>query len=153
MGSSAIAYEVNGAWKKSALPTNNPSLQSSLLDILSDGGCTDVSALPESIWSKLGTPALAALPFVYLALLFRIMRNLHGKDDAARTYQNEESWQQTNFSHVAGLNNAVTEVSEVVSYLSNPTLYQGVGARPPRGVLLYGPSGTGKTDLFGGPRS
>jgi cell division protease FtsH len=147
MGSSAIAYEVNGTWKKSTLPTNNPSLQSSLLDILSDGGCTNVSALPESIWSKLATPALAALPFVYLALLYRMMRNLHGKNDAARTYQNEESWQQTTFSHVAGLDNAVTEVSEVVSYLSNPTLYHGVGARPPSGVLLYGPPGTGKTLL------
>ena len=146
MGSdSSIVYQVDGAWKKSTLPPNNPALQSSVLDLLSKGGCTDVSALPESIWSKLATPALAALPFVYLALLYRMMHNLHGHNDAARTYQNEESWQQTTFQNVAGLDSVVTEVSEVVSYLSNPTVYHGLGARPPRGVLLYGRPGTGKT--------
>lgn len=144
-GSESIVYQVDGAWKKSTLPPNNPNLQSSILDLLSKGGCTDVSALPESIWSKLVTPALAALPFVYLALLYRMMHNLHGKNDAARTYQNEESWQQTTFQNVAGLDNVVTEVSEVVSFLSNPTVYHGLGAHPPRGVLLYGKPGTGKT--------
>jgi cell division protease FtsH len=48
---------------------------------------------------------------------------------------------------VAGLDHAVLEVSEVVAFLSNPTLYHGVGAKPPCGVLLYGPPGSGKTLL------
>lgn len=148
MGSdSSIAYQVDGEWKRSALPPNNPSLQSNILELLSENGCTDVSALPESLLARLATPALAALPFVYLYFVYRIMRNLHGKDDAARTYQSVDAWQQTTFEHVAGLDNVVTEVSEVVTYLSNPTLYHGLGARPPQGVLLYGHPGSGKTLL------
>lgn len=150
MGSdSSIAFQVNGEeqWKRSALPPNNPSLQSNLLELLSENGCTDVSALPESLLTRLATPALAALPFVYLYFVYRVMRNMHGKDDVARTYQNQDSWQQTTFQNVAGLDSVVTEVSEVVAYLSNPTVYHRLGARSPRGVLLYGPPGSGKTLL------
>lgn len=141
---SAVAYSVDGKWLKSTLPPNNPSLQSDLLETLSNAGCT-VSTLPESIWSKLATPVLAALPFVYLAFLYRLMGTLNGQDDSARTYQNDTS--HTSFSDVAGLDDCLEEVSEVVSYLSNPCAYHGLGARPPRAVLLQGPPGTGKTLL------
>lgn len=142
---SSIAFQIDGQWKKSALPPNNPSLQSNLLELLSENGCTDVSALPESLLSRLATPALAALPFVYLYFVYRIMRNMHGKDDVARTYQSRDS--QVSFENVAGLDSVVMEVSEVVRYLSNPSMFTRLGARPPRGVLLYGPPGSGKTLL------
>ncbi len=51
------------------------------------------------------------------------------------------------FNDVAGVDEAKQELSEVVDFLKNPQKYKSVGARTPKGVLLVGPSGTGKTLL------
>jgi cell division protease FtsH len=49
------------------------------------------------------------------------------------------------FNDVAGLDEAKNEIKEIVDFLKNPKKYQKMGARIPKGVLLVGPSGTGKT--------
>jgi len=49
------------------------------------------------------------------------------------------------FDDVAGLDEAKNEIKEIVDFLKNPKKYQKMGARIPKGVLLVGPSGTGKT--------
>lgn len=51
------------------------------------------------------------------------------------------------FEEVAGINEAVEEVNEIVDFLKHPEKYQQLGGRIPRGVLLVGPPGTGKTLL------
>jgi len=51
------------------------------------------------------------------------------------------------FSDVAGIDEAVEEVREVVDFLKSPEKYQRLGGKIPRGVLLVGPPGTGKTLL------
>lgn len=54
---------------------------------------------------------------------------------------------KTVFNDVAGVDEAKQEMSEVVDFLKNPQKYRAMGARTPKGVLLVGPSGTGKTLL------
>lgn len=51
------------------------------------------------------------------------------------------------FADVAGVDDAKKELEEVVDFLKNPTKYKALGARTPKGVILVGPSGTGKTLL------
>ncbi|HYZ92161.1 MAG TPA: ATP-dependent zinc metalloprotease FtsH [Actinomycetota bacterium] len=51
------------------------------------------------------------------------------------------------FDDVAGLDEAVEEIVEIKEYLSNPSRFQAIGAKIPKGVLLFGPPGTGKTLL------
>ena len=55
--------------------------------------------------------------------------------------------QSTKFADVAGVEEAKKDLEEVVDFLKNPEKYKKVGARAPRGVLLVGPAGVGKTLL------
>ena len=54
---------------------------------------------------------------------------------------------KTLFSDVAGVDEAKQELTEVVDFLKHPEKYRAMGARTPKGVLLVGPAGTGKTLL------
>jgi cell division protease FtsH len=51
------------------------------------------------------------------------------------------------FADVAGIDEVEAEISEIVDFLKEPAKYQKIGARPPKGVLLTGAPGTGKTLL------
>ena len=55
--------------------------------------------------------------------------------------------QNVNFDDVAGVDDAKNELVEVVDFLKNPAKYRRIGARTPKGVLLFGPAGVGKTLL------
>lgn len=55
--------------------------------------------------------------------------------------------QDIKFADVGGMQEAKQELEEIVDFLKNPKKYEKVGARTPKGVLLVGPAGTGKTLL------
>ena len=65
----------------------------------------------------------------------------------SKARQLDESSNQTTFADVAGCDEAKEEVTELVDFLKEPTKFQKLGGRIPRGVLLVGPPGTGKTLL------
>jgi cell division protease FtsH len=95
------------------------------------------------------------LPLALLVLLGRFLARRVGKGasgfldvgkNKARIYAVDES-QKVSFEDVAGVDEAVEEVQEVVSFLKFPDRYTRLGAKLPKGILLVGPPGTGKTLL------
>ncbi len=94
------------------------------------------------------------LPLAFLILLGRFLARRMGKSagfldvgkNKARIYAVDPS-QKVSFNDVAGVDEAVEEVKEVVSFLKNPERYTRLGAKLPKGILLIGPPGTGKTLL------
>ena len=65
----------------------------------------------------------------------------------SKARQLDESNNQTTFADVAGCDEAKEEVTELVDFLRDPSKFQKLGGRIPRGVLMVGPPGTGKTLL------
>jgi cell division protease FtsH len=94
------------------------------------------------------------LPLVLTVLFFLfIFRQARGAQDNIFSFGQSKAriWSKdlpkTTFNDVAGVDEAKKELEEVVDFLKNPTKYKALGARTPKGVILVGPSGTGKTLL------
>ena len=63
----------------------------------------------------------------------------------AKVYMQDET--KVTFKDVAGVDEAIEELSEIIEFLKNPAKFQVLGGKIPKGVLLVGPPGTGKTLL------
>ncbi|HET7487852.1 MAG TPA: ATP-dependent zinc metalloprotease FtsH [Acidimicrobiales bacterium] len=99
-----------------------------------------------SPWSSI---ALAVLPAVLLLALFILFigPRMGLKLKQAKPKRRPATVPDTRFTDVAGVDEAVAELAEVVDYLHNPERYVKAGAKVPKGFLLVGPPGTGKTLL------
>jgi cell division protease FtsH len=104
-----------------------------------------------SLWANIG---LTLLPILLIGLfLFWMMRSAQGQGNQAlsfgksraRLYGNEKD--KVVFGDIAGSEEAKQDLQEVVEFLKYPKKFANVGARIPKGVLLVGPPGTGKTML------
>ena len=83
-----------------------------------------------------------------MIFLFYIMMNGGGNGKAfqfAKSRARQVKGEKTTFEDVAGLEEEKAELEEIVDFLKNPGKYNELGARIPKGVLLVGPPGTGKT--------
>jgi cell division protease FtsH len=107
----------------------------------------------DSALKTFGASLLSILFFVSMAvgmvLLFRWMMGggspLTFGRSKAKVYAQKDL--EVTFANVAGIDEAVAELREVVDFLKTPDKYQALGGRIPKGVLLVGPPGTGKTLL------
>ena len=89
---------------------------------------------------------------VLLVLWFFMMNQMNGGGKAmsfgkAKLKTGDSSKKKVTFADVAGADEEKEELTEVVEFLKNPSRYTEMGAHIPRGILLVGPPGTGKTYL------
>ncbi|HET7814446.1 MAG TPA: ATP-dependent zinc metalloprotease FtsH [Candidatus Baltobacteraceae bacterium] len=100
------------------------------------------------------TSLLSILPFLLIGLLFFfILRQAQSGGSQALSFGRSrakmlsENRPKVTFNDVAGVDEAKEELGEIVEFLKYPKKFQALGARIPKGVLLLGPPGSGKTLL------
>lgn len=108
---------------------------------------------PSSFAKKVRGTALVLMPLIYLWLAYMMLKKLTDESNSSLSEKEKNrrnprksktaiSWEQ-----VAGIDSARRELQEVVDFVRSPERFRRIGARCPRGVLLSGPPGCGKTLL------
>ncbi|MBL8929532.1 MAG: ATP-dependent zinc metalloprotease FtsH [Kineosporiaceae bacterium] len=127
-----------------------PELVELLAQNAPPGGYNDRIAQP-SWWSTL---LISVLPILLiLGLFWFLMGQMQGGGSRVMNFGKSKAklvskdMPKVTFADVAGADEAVEELHEIKEFLSEPAKFQAVGAKIPKGVLLYGQPGTGKTLL------
>ncbi len=132
---------------KTHLPFDDPDLVKRLVE-----AGVQVKAKPRQIWWDL---VVSYLPWIVLILVFWffLFRQFQAGPNRAFMFGKSrvkilaEDRPKVTFQDVAGVEEAKEELREVIEFLKNPGKFRRLGARIPKGVLLVGPPGSGKTLL------
>ena len=89
--------------------------------------------------------AFSLLPTILMVVLFGLLIQMQGLGNKGKVYEPDENDTKTTFDDVAGLDEEKQEMIEIVNFLKNPDEFYKMGAKIPKGVLLCGQPGTGKT--------
>lgn len=145
-------------YKDDKLFTSRKEPQETFTDVLDNAGInpTEVNykVRDQSMAKTWGTILEILLPVILTgAIFFFIFRQAKGSQDSIFSFGKSSAKlfakgkQDITFDDVGDIKEAKKEMQEVVDFLKHPKKYEKVGARTPKGVLLVGPSGTGKTLL------
>ncbi len=143
----------NGSTKQSFKEQN-----SNVYELFSNAGVsldkTNVTVTDETAMTNWINIASTILPVVLMiAFFYFIFRQARGAQESVFSFGQSKAklfskdTPRTTFADVAGVDEAKQELTEIVDFLKNPGKYKAMGARTPKGVLMVGPSGTGKTLL------
>jgi cell division protease FtsH len=143
-----LTGELNDATKFSTVIPDDRDIYQTMVNANVDVTVAPSQSMPVIAW------VINFLPFVIMALLLIfILRQAQSGGSQALSFGRSrakllnENRPKVTFADVAGVDEAKEELGEVVEFLKYPKKFQALGARIPKGVLLLGPPGSGKTLL------
>ena len=131
--------------EKTSIVPNTEAFVNLIQDKVAEGNEIELIQKPRSIWVQIPTVMLNLLPTLIMVALFVMIFKLQGLGEKGKVYEETERKTKVTFKDVAGLEEEKAEMIEIVDFLKKPEKYTKMGAKIPRGVLLYGKPGTGKT--------
>ena len=112
---------------------------------VAEGNEIELIQKSRSIFLQIPAIILNLLPTIIMIALFIMIFKLQGLGEKGKVYEETERKTKVTFKDVAGLEEEKAEMIEIVDFLKKPEKYTKMGAKIPKGVLLYGKPGTGKT--------
>ena len=146
VGSTSIKVKIKDVEKeKKAIVPNTQAFIELIQEKVENGNNIELIQKQPNIFLRLSSNIFSVLPTLMLVILIILMFKMQGLGDKGKVYDSETTKSKITFDDVAGLDEEKYEMMEIVDFLKNPKRFYEMGARIPRGVLLCGQPGTGKT--------
>ena len=110
-----------------------------------EGKSIELIQKPVNIMVRISSTLFQYLPTLVIVAMFIMLFKMQGIGGENKVYNGEENDTNIRFKDVAGLEEEKNELVEVVDFLKHPKRFANMGAKVPRGILLCGKPGTGKT--------
>ena len=146
VGSTSVKVKLkNQEEEKKAIVPNTQAFIELIQEKVQDGNKIELIQKPQNVFVTMSSGLFTILPTLLLVALIIIMFKMQGLGDKGKVYDSETTKSKITFDDVAGLEEEKHEMMEIVDFLKNPKRFYEMGAKIPRGVLLCGQPGTGKT--------
>ena len=131
--------------EKTSIVPETESFMNLVQSKVAEGNELELIQKPKSILAQIPSMIMSILPTAIMLALFIIIFKMQGLGEKGKVYDDTERKTKIKFDDVAGLDEEKEEMIEIVDFLKKPEKFKKMGARVPKGVLLYGKPGTGKT--------
>ena len=131
--------------EKTVIVPNTQAFIELIQEKVAEGNSIELIQNPENIFLTISEKVFALLPTIMIVVLFILVFKMQGLGDKGKIYDAETTKEKVKFDDVAGLDEEKQEMLEIVQFLKEPKKFNEMGAKVPKGVLLYGKPGTGKT--------
>ncbi len=131
--------------EKTTIIPNTESFMELVQQKVAEGNEIELIQKPRSLLSQIPSFIISFLPTAIMLALFIMIFKMQGLGEKGKVYDDTERKTKVKFDDVAGLDEEKEELVEIVEFLKKPEKFVKMGAKIPKGVLLYGKPGTGKT--------